>query len=159
MSNTQEKVATPLKEAIRWYWNAEKLLGQSQAEDHGPFVIENLREDVKRSEALVQQLQQQTTRLVLTGDNDYDFDDEQIDISAIGMLLQKRIIHECLDCEERQDLASVYNGDHREFHLSDDHHEACINKALHAYDSRRWPTYEPPEDEYDTCEECGVTIA
>jgi len=27
------------------------------------------------------------------------------------------------------------------------------------YDSVRWPMYEPPEDEYDTCEECGVTIA
>lgn len=151
MSHVEEQIATPLKNAIRLFWDASKLLDQAQAE--------GAEQTVRCAEALVEQLQQETTTLVLTGDNNYDFDDDQIDIGAIEMLLQKRIIHECLDCEEDAGLASVYDGDHREFHLSGDHHETCVYKALHEYDPGRWTTYEPPEDEYDTCEECGVTIA
>lgn len=159
MSHVEEQIATPLKNAIRLFWDASKLLDQDKAEGAEPSVLENREHTVRCAEALVEQFQQETTTLVLTGDNDYDFDDDQIDIGAIEMLLQKRIIHECLDCEEDAGLASVYDGDHREFHLSGDHHETCVYKALHEYDPERWPTYEPPEDEYDTCEECGVKVA
>src|SRR6266446_4931692 len=72
-------IKTPLKEAIRCFWNAKKLLGQAQAEDHDPFVIENRKEDVKRYEALIEQLQEQTTTLVLTGEGDCDYGDHQVD--------------------------------------------------------------------------------
>jgi hypothetical protein len=150
------EIVTPLKEAIRCLWNAEKLLHEAQAEDHNPFIIENRKEDVKRYEALVEQLQRQTIKLVLTGEGDCAYGDNRIDLGAIELLLQKGIIQECLECEEREDLAGVYDGDHREFHLSGDHHESCIDKALHEYDPERWPTYEPPTEEYDACEECGI---
>lgn len=155
MSDADE-VATPLKGAIRCLWNADRLLSEARAQEHDTIVIENRERDVKRYEALVEQLQGQTTTLVLTGDNDYGYEDERVDLGAIKMLLQKGIIHECLECEESADLTEVYDGDHREFHLQGDHLESCIEKALHGYDPQRWPTYEAPTEASDSCEECGI---
>jgi len=148
-----------LKEAIRAYWNAEQLLGEAQSEGHDFFVLENRKEDVKIYEALVEQLREQTTTLVLTGDDDCDYGDEQVDLAAIEMLLQKDIIHECIYCEEQEDLADCYGGDHREFHLSGDHTGYCIDKVLHEYDPIRWPEFVPPSDEAYSCEECGITAS
>ena len=159
MSTVEEHIPTPLKHAIRLFLDASHLSDQAQAEGAEQFAIDNYQETVRQAEALVERLQQKTTKLVLTNDETCDTGDEQIDIGAIEGLLQKHIIHECLDCEEREDLADVYDGDHREFHLSGDHHDYCVDKFLHEYDPKRWPTYEPPTDEYDTCEECGVTLA
>jgi hypothetical protein len=149
------QVTMTLRQAIRSYWEADKLLKQAQVEDHDLFVIDNRREDVKRYEALVEQLQEDTIILVLTGEDDYLYDDSRVDLGAIEMLLQKGIIFECLQCEEREDLAEVYDGDHREFHLKDDRHEYCIAKALHEYNPVRWPDFTPPSqgDQFFDCEE------
>jgi len=151
-----DEPATPLKEAIRLYWNAERLLAEAGREDLDPFVIENRKEDVRRYKALVQQFQAQTTTLVLTGDDGCDYGDERITIDAIKMLLQCGIIHECLECEEQQDLASCYDGDHREFHMSGDHTDFCLQRALHDDDPTGFPEPVPPDHTIYDCEECGI---
>jgi hypothetical protein len=157
MLETEETFATPLKEAIRVYWHADKQLRMAQEGKEEPRVITFYQRQVDAQEALIKQIRQQTTTLVLTGEDDCDYGDHQVDLGAIEMLLQKGIIHECLYCEEREDLADCYDGDHREFHLSGDHSGYCIDKALHEYDPTRWPEFVPPHDEevYD-CKECGI---
>jgi hypothetical protein len=150
-------IVTPLKKAIRAFWDAENQYREAQNEQQEPHVVAFYQRQMDEQEALVIQIQQQTTTFVLTGENDCAYGDERVDPGAIEMLLQKGIIDECLRCEEEEDLAGVYEGDHREFHLTGDHSVYCIDRALHEYDLKRWPTFVPPHDEevYD-CVECGI---
>jgi hypothetical protein len=149
-----------LRQAIRAYWGAVMLLKQMRAEeDHDPAVVTSREEDVQRFEAMVELLQEDTIILVLTGEDDSLYDDSRVDLDALKMLLQRGIIFECLQCEEREDLAaeSVYDGDHREFHLKGHHREYCITRALHKYNPARWPDRTPPPQGEHTfaCGECG----
>lgn len=160
MTGTEEEIATPLKEAIRAYWHADRQLRKAREEKQEPRVIVFYQEQVGVWDARVVHLREQTTTLVLTGEGDCAYGDSRVDLGAITMLLLKGVIHECLRCEEEEDLAGVYDGDHREFHLAGDHSGYCIDKALHEYDPVRWPAFVPPHDEgvYD-CEECGIRAA
>ena len=151
--------ATPLKETIRCFWDAKALLNEALAASYDLLVIETHQEDVKRYEVLIKQLQEQTTTLVLTGEDGCDYGDDTVDLNAVAMLLQRGIIHECLLCEEREDLAGCYHGDHREFHLSGDHHECCIDKALHEYDPTRWPEFLLPREDAYNCVACEIVAA
>ena len=145
-----------LREAIRAWRTADNLFDQAQAENHDLFVIENRKEDVRRYEALVEQLREQTTTSIVcavSGDGNSD-----LPLDAIEMLVQQGILYECDECEEREDLDAVYGGDHREFHYAEDHNEYCTSIALHAYDPERWPEVDAPVHEYDTCDKCGTQM-
>jgi hypothetical protein len=145
-----------LREAIRAFRNADRLFDQAQAENQDLTVIENRKEDVRRYEALVEHLREQTTTYVVcevSGEGNLS-----LSLDEISMLLQQGILYECDDCEEREDLDVVYGGDHREFHYAEGHNEYCASKALHTYDPLRWPEVDAPTHEYDTCKKCGTQM-
>lgn len=120
-------------------------------------MIENRKEDLKRAEAGVEAAWEQVQRFVLTDSETCDWlNDPELTRADIDLLLSKGIIHDCLSSEERADLTDCYGGDHREFHLSGDHQDACVGKALNENDPARWPDWERPTDEYDACAECGI---
>lgn len=155
MNSTQD-IQTPLKDAIRAFWYAASQLRQAQREELR--VISFYQTQVVACKQHVRDCQEKTKTLVLTGEDGCSYDDEKINREILEMLLAQGIVAECLYCEEQDDLASCYDGDHREFHLAGDHHEYCIEKALHVYDPHRWPVLQGPYDGaigYD-CQECGI---
>ena len=150
---TELVYSTPLKEAIRAFWYANSQLHKAQHEKQVPRVIAFYREQVSVQESLVLHNQQHTTTVVITGDDSSSYD-SQIDLEGIEVLVQRGIVHECLACEEQEDLASCYGGDHREFHLSGEHHERCIDRALHQHDPVRWPLLAIPNENDYSCVQC-----
>lgn len=150
------KETVTLRVAIRTLSRAESLVDQAQAENLDMFVIENRKEDVRRYEALVEHLREQTTTYVVcdvSGEGNLS-----LSLDAIEMLVQQGILYECDECEAREDLDAVYGGDHREFHYSGDCNVYCASLALHTYDPERWPEVDAPDHEYDICDKCGTQM-
>lgn len=161
MSEEEEGAyAIPLKKAIRAFWQAAASLRRAQEERQPPMTIAFYRQRVRAAEESVVEVRRHVSTLVVTGDDGclYKSQGEKVDLGVVELLLARGILHECIVCEEQDDLAAVYSGDHREFHLCGDHSEYCVDKALHEYDPGRWPTYEPPglDDHGYDCPACGI---